>query len=100
MESNNINRISVTGLNSVEIDEFSKNKIIINNDELQYFQEYNIYILLFCYIFIYIMSLQNPYNNDKAYSTLGSIVDTPSLTGNAGLYVILFLDFGNILKSI
>ncbi len=32
MESNNINRISATGLKSVEIDELNKNKIIINNE--------------------------------------------------------------------
>ncbi len=38
MESNSINKISVTGLKSVEIDEFSTNKIIINNEALQYFK--------------------------------------------------------------
>ena len=32
MESNNINRISATGLKSVEIDELTTDKIIINNE--------------------------------------------------------------------
>jgi hypothetical protein len=44
MESNNINRNSVTGLKSVEKDELNTNKKIINNEGLQYYHEY--YILL------------------------------------------------------
>jgi hypothetical protein len=32
MESNNINRISATGLKSVEIDELNTPQIIINNE--------------------------------------------------------------------
>jgi hypothetical protein len=42
MESNNINRISATGFKSVEIDELNTSKIIINNEGLQYYHEYNI----------------------------------------------------------
>ena len=42
MESNNINRISATGLKSVEIDELTTDKIIINNEGLQYLHKYNI----------------------------------------------------------
>ncbi len=42
MESNNINRISATGLKSVEIDELNTSKIIINNEGLQYYHKYNI----------------------------------------------------------
>jgi hypothetical protein len=42
MESNNIHRISATGLKSVEIDELNTSKIIINNEGLQYYHEYNI----------------------------------------------------------
>ncbi len=42
MESNNINRISATGLKSVEIDELNTGKIILNNEGLQYYHEYNI----------------------------------------------------------
>jgi hypothetical protein len=43
MESNNFYKISATGLKSVEIDELNTNKIIVNNEELQYYHEYNIY---------------------------------------------------------
>ena len=42
MESNNINRISATGLKSVEIDELTTDQIIINNEGLQYLHKYNI----------------------------------------------------------
>ncbi len=35
MERNSINRISATGLKSVEIDELNTNKIIINNEGLK-----------------------------------------------------------------
>ena len=42
MESNNINRISATGLKSIEIDELNTPQIIINNEGLQYYHEYNI----------------------------------------------------------
>jgi hypothetical protein len=42
MESDNMNRISANGLKSVEIDELNTYKIIINNEGLQYFHEYNI----------------------------------------------------------
>jgi hypothetical protein len=42
MERNSINRISATGLKSVEIDELNTSKIIINNEGLQYYHEYNI----------------------------------------------------------
>ena len=42
MESNNINRISATGLKSVEIDELNTPQIIINNEGLQYYHKYNI----------------------------------------------------------
>ena len=42
MESNNINRISATGLKSVEIDELNTPQIIINNEGLQYLHKYNI----------------------------------------------------------
>ena len=34
MESNNINRISATGLKSIEIDELTTDQIIINNEGL------------------------------------------------------------------
>ena len=44
MESNNINRISATGLKSIEIDELNTPQIIINNEGLQYFHKYNILI--------------------------------------------------------
>ena len=44
MESNNINRISATGLKSVEIDELTTDQIIINNEGLQYFHKYNLLI--------------------------------------------------------
>jgi hypothetical protein len=44
MESNNINRISATGLKSVEIDELNTPQIIINNEGLQYFHKYNLLI--------------------------------------------------------
>jgi hypothetical protein len=44
MESNNINRISATGLKSVEIDELNTPQIIINNGGLQYFHKYNLLI--------------------------------------------------------
>jgi len=42
MESNNINRISATGLKSIEIDELNTPQIIINNEGLQYLHKYNI----------------------------------------------------------
>jgi len=42
MESNNINRISATGLISIEIDELNTPQIIINNEGLQYLHKYNI----------------------------------------------------------
>ena len=42
MESNNINRISATGLKSIEIDELITPQIIINNEGLQYLHKYNI----------------------------------------------------------
>ncbi len=42
MESNNIKRISATGLKTVEIDELNTSKIIINNEGLQYYHDYNI----------------------------------------------------------
>ncbi len=42
MESNNINRISATGFKSIEIDELNTLQIIINNEGLQYYHEYNI----------------------------------------------------------
>jgi hypothetical protein len=42
MESNHINRISATGLKSVEKDELNTNKIIVNNERLQYCHDYNI----------------------------------------------------------
>jgi hypothetical protein len=42
MESNNINRISATGLKSIEIDNLNTPQIIINNEGLQYYHEYNI----------------------------------------------------------
>ena len=35
-------RISATGLKSVEIDELTTNQIIINNEGLQYYHNYNI----------------------------------------------------------
>jgi hypothetical protein len=35
-------RISATGLKSVELDELTTNQIIINNEGLQYYHEYNI----------------------------------------------------------
>ncbi len=41
MESNSINRISATGLKSVEIDELNTPQIIIDNEGLQYFHKYN-----------------------------------------------------------
>ena len=44
MESNNINRISATGLKSLEIDELNTQQIIINNEGLQYFHKYIILI--------------------------------------------------------
>jgi hypothetical protein len=37
MESNNINRTSATGLNSVEIDELNTNKIIIDDKDYNVF---------------------------------------------------------------
>ena len=37
-------RISATGLKSVELDELTTNQIIINNEELQYKHEYNIFL--------------------------------------------------------
>ncbi len=40
MESNNINRLSVTGLKSIEINELNTPQIIINNEGLQYFHKY------------------------------------------------------------
>jgi hypothetical protein len=40
----NINRISATGLKSVEIDELYTPEIIINNEGLQYFHKYNLLI--------------------------------------------------------
>ncbi len=45
MESNNINRISATGLKSIEIDELNTPQIVINNEGLQYYHEYNILLL-------------------------------------------------------
>ena len=36
------NRISATGLKSVELDELTTNQIIINNEGLQYYHNYNI----------------------------------------------------------
>ena len=42
MESNNFNRISATGLKSIEIDELKTDKIIIDNTGLQYLHEYNV----------------------------------------------------------
>ena len=42
MESNNINRISATGLKSVEIDELTTDKIKINEQGLEYLHKYNI----------------------------------------------------------
>ena len=36
-------RISATGLKSVEIDELTTNQIIINNEGLHYYHNYNIY---------------------------------------------------------
>ncbi len=42
MKSNKINRISATGLKSIEIDELNTPQIIINNEGLQYYHEYNI----------------------------------------------------------
>jgi hypothetical protein len=42
MESNNIYRTSATGLKSVETGEFNTSQIIINNEGLQYYHEYNI----------------------------------------------------------
>ncbi len=42
MESTNINRISATGLKSVEIDELNTSETIINNEGLQYYHEDNI----------------------------------------------------------
>ena len=42
MESNNLNRISDTGLKSIEIDELKTDKIIIDNTGLQYLHEYNV----------------------------------------------------------
>ncbi len=41
MESNNINRFSATGLNSVEIDELNTPQIIIDNEELHQFYKYD-----------------------------------------------------------
>ena len=52
MESNNINRISATGLKSIEIDELNTPQIIINNEGLQYYHEYNIYCQLLIKDFI------------------------------------------------
>ena len=46
MKSNNINRISATGLKSIEIDELNTSKIIINNEGLQYYHDYNLYYQL------------------------------------------------------
>ena len=42
MESNNFNRISATGLKSIEIDEIKTDKIIIDDTGLQYLHEYNV----------------------------------------------------------
>ena len=39
MESNNFNRISATGLKSIEIDELKTDKIKIDNTGLQYLHE-------------------------------------------------------------
>ena len=44
MESNNINRISATGLKSIEIDELKTDKIIIDDTGLQYLHEYNVFL--------------------------------------------------------
>jgi hypothetical protein len=41
MESNNVNRISATGLKSVEIDELTTDKIKINDQGLEYLITYN-----------------------------------------------------------
>jgi hypothetical protein len=40
-------RVSATGLKSVELDELTTDQIIINNEGLQYFHKYTIYI--YCY---------------------------------------------------
>jgi len=37
-------RVSATGLKSVELDELTTNQIIINNEGLQYFHKYNIFL--------------------------------------------------------
>ncbi len=52
MESNNINRISATGFKSVEIDDLNTSKIIINNEGLQYYHEYNRHIRWRCFAIV------------------------------------------------
>ena len=37
-------RVSATGLKSVELDELTTDQIIINNEGLQYFHKYNIFL--------------------------------------------------------
>ena len=108
MESNNINRISATGLKSVEIDESTTDQIIINNEGLQYLHKYNILLPTMTEGFY---NLQEEMDNimisnttqdveliqlqSKMIKAEGDIITLGTLAGTANINALAAIDLAN-----
>ena len=108
MESNNINRISATGLKSVEIDELTTDQIIINNEGLQYLHKYNILLPTMTEGFY---NLQDEMDNimisnttqdveliqlqSKMIKAEGDIITLGTLAGTANINALAAIDLAN-----